>query len=83
MALLDRYNLAAFMVGHTHEASVQRYKGHRIYQVNNAWPDDDGSASFAVLSIKGKKVSIRTVQVLDGDGHYRWVKPTVETTLLK
>lgn len=83
MALLDRYNLAAFMVGHTHEASVQRYKGHRIYQVNNAWPDNDGPASFAVLSIKGKKVNIRTVQVLDGDGHYRWVKPTVETTLLK
>lgn len=39
--LLEQYNLAAFLVGHTHEASIQTYRGHDIYQVNNAWPDED------------------------------------------
>lgn len=71
--ILEQYNLAAFFVGHTHEASVQHYRGHEIHQVNNAWRDSDGNASFDVLTIKGKKVSVDTYEVIDGNGNFQKV----------
>lgn len=71
--ILDQYNLAAFFVGHTHEASVQHYRDTPIYQVNNAWRDSDGPASFDVLHIDGNKVSVDTYEVLDDEGHTRRV----------
>lgn len=67
--ILDKYNLAAFFVGHTHEQSVQHYRGYDIHQVNNAWRDSDGNASFDVLRIDGKKVEVDTYEVLDDEGH--------------
>lgn len=79
--LLDRYRLAAFFVGHTHEASVQTYHGHHIYQVNNAWPDDDGPASFALLKIKGTEMDIETVKVLDAKGNIRISRPKLHSTI--
>lgn len=81
--LLDRYRLAAFLVGHTHEASIQKYRGHHIYQVNNAWPDEDGPASFALLKICGDEVDIQTVNVLDGKGTIRIGAPELHTTIKK
>ena len=75
--MLGNYNLAAFFVGHTHESSVQEYKGMRVCQVNNAWNDDDGPASFAVLHIKGKNVTVDTYEVLDDKGTTRLVKPSL------
>ncbi|WP_321479915.1 metallophosphoesterase [uncultured Bacteroides sp.] len=73
--LLDQYNLAAFFVGHTHTASIQHYRGHAIYQVNNAWKDDDGNGSFAVMRIKGNALSISTCRWTDGEGHFEVVAP--------
>lgn len=73
--LLDQYNLAAFLVGHTHEASIQHYRGHDIYQVNNAWPDEDGNGSFAVVRIKGNNVVIATCRWTDNQGNYEVVAP--------
>ena len=60
-------------MGHTHEASIQHYRGHEIHQVNNAWRDSDGNASFDVLTIKGKKVSVDTYEVIDGNGNFQKV----------
>lgn len=81
--LLEQYNLAAFLVGHTHEASIQTYRGHEIYQVNNAWPDEDGSGSFAVVRIQGNKVVIATCRWTDDQGNYEVVPPFYVKTLNK
>lgn len=69
MKLLRQYRLAGFFVGHTHSASVEVYDGCPIVQVNNAWNDGDGKASFDVLSIKGDKVTVETYEVLDNLGN--------------
>lgn len=73
--ILEQYNLAAFLVGHTHEASLQTYRGHTIYQVNNAWPDEDGNGSFAVVRIKNDTIAIATCRWTDGNGNYEIVGP--------
>ena len=79
--ILDRYNVAAFLVGHTHEPSVQHYRGYPIYQVNNAWPDEDGNGSFAVLKIKGNKVGIAHCRWTDDKGNYEVAPPFQYETL--
>ena len=79
--LLDEYNLAAFFVGHTHVPSVQTYRGYPIYQVNNAWPDDDGNGSFAVLNIKGDRVRVASCRWTDGEGNFEVVEPFLDETL--
>jgi cytolysin (calcineurin-like family phosphatase) len=81
--LLDHYKLAAFFVGHTHKASLQYYRGCTIYQINNAWRDDDGNGSFAVMQIKGKIVSIATCRWIDDKGHFEVVEPCENKILLK
>ncbi len=73
--ILDQYNVAAFLVGHTHTASLQHYRGYPIYQVNNAWPDKDGNGSFAVLRIKGNAVSIASCRWTDDKGNFKVVAP--------
>ncbi len=79
--LLEHYNLAAFFVGHTHKASIQHYRGHDIYQVNNAWKDDDGNGSFAILHLKGRALSISTCRWKDGKGHFEMVAPYINKIL--
>ena len=78
--ILAPYNLAAFFVGHTHEASIQHYRGIPIYQVNNAWRDSDGNASFDVLKIRGNNVTVETYEVLDDQGTTRLVQPVATQT---
>lgn len=73
--LLEQYNLAAFFVGHTHTASIEHYRGHAIYQVNNAWKDDDGNGSFAVMRIKKNALSIATCRWIDDKGHFEVIGP--------
>lgn len=73
--LLNSYNVAAFLVGHTHAASLQHYRGYPIYQVNNAWPDKDGNGSFAVLRIKGDKVAVASCRWIDDKGGFEVVPP--------
>lgn len=79
--LLEQYNVAAFFVGHTHEAMLCKYRGIPIYQVNNAWKDDDGNGSFAVLKISGDSVSVATCRWLDGEGNIETVGPVLERVL--
>lgn len=79
--VLDRYNLAAFLVGHTHEPSIQKYRSHKIYQVNNAWPDEDGKGSFAVVRLKGDNIVIATCRWTDGEGNYEVVGPYYSKSL--
>ncbi len=79
--LLDRYNVAAFLVGHTHEPSLRHYRGYPIYQVNNAWPDEDGNGSFAVLRIKDNAVAAATCRWTDDAGHFEVVGPYLNDTL--
>ena len=81
--LFDKYNLVAFFVGHTHTASLQHYRGYTIYQVNNAWKDDDGNGSFAVMRIRKDSLSIATCSVYDGKGHFEVVSPFINKKILK
>ena len=66
--ILKQYNLAAFFVGHTHSASLQYYRGCPVVQVNNAWKDDDGRASFVLLEIDGNRSCVTNYEVMDGNG---------------
>lgn len=79
--LLDQYNIAAFLVGHTHNPSLEHYRGYPIYQVNNAWPDEDGNGAFAVLRIKGDAVSVSSCRWKDGEGNFEVVGPYQNDTL--
>ncbi len=79
--ILDQYNIAAFLVGHTHEASLQYYRGYPIYQVNNAWPDKDGNGSFAVLRIKENAISVASCRWTDNKGNFEVVGPYLSDTL--
>lgn len=79
--LLDEYNVAAFLVGHTHTPSLQYYRGYPIYQVNNAWPDEDGNGAFAVVRIRDKKVEIASCRWTDDKGNFEVVGPFMNDTL--
>lgn len=81
MSLLRQYRLAGFFVGHTHSASVEIYDGCPIVQVNNAWDDSDGKASFALLSIKGDKVTVENYEVLDNKGNSRKLQPQMNMNI--
>lgn len=79
--VLRPYRLAAFLVGHTHQWSVQQYAGVPVVQVNNAWADGDGPISFCLLKIKGDDVTIETYNVLDEEGHIRRVALQLNQTV--
>jgi len=81
--LLDQYNLQAVFVGHTHQASLQKYAGHTIYQINNAWRDNDGNGSFAVLHITDDSLQVSTCQWTDDQGHAVLVNPSITKKLNK
>ena len=36
-----------------------------------SYTDEDGNASFDVLQIKGKRVTVETYEVLDGNGNFK------------
>lgn len=73
--ILEPYNIKGFFVGHTHTASVQNYRGIPIYQVNNAWPDGRGKASFAVARIAGNQLSVVNCQWIDSVGTHETTAP--------
>lgn len=79
--LLDKYNVAAFLVGHTHTPSLHYYRGYPIYQVNNAWPDEDGNGAFAVVRIRDKKVEIASCRWTDDKGNFEVVGPFLNDAL--
>ncbi len=74
-SLLKGYNLAGFFVGHAHSATLQYFKGTPVFQVNNAWGDTDGKASFALVNIKGNKVTIKNYRVEDKEGNITMEQP--------
>ncbi|MBQ8047331.1 MAG: metallophosphoesterase [Prevotella sp.] len=80
---LQPYRLAAFLVGHTHQWSVQQYYGLSILQVNNAWYDTDGPASVCLLKIKGDDVTIETYAVLAEGKVLQRLEPTLHQTVAK
>lgn len=73
--ILDGYNVVGFFVGHTHNPSVQSYRGYTIFQVNNAWPDEDGNGSFAVARLKGNRFAVATCRWTDDKGNFEVVAP--------
>lgn len=73
--LLDKYNVVGFFVGHTHEPSIEHYRGYPVFQVNNAWPDEDGNGSFAIARIRGNDFAVATCRWTDGEGDYEIVGP--------
>lgn len=75
--ILDKYNVVGFFVGHTHAPSVQTYRGYSIYQVNNAWPDEDGKGSFAVARIKGNDFAVVNCRWLDNKGNFEIIPPYI------
>ena len=77
LSLLGKYNLAAFFVGHTHQASLQYFRGCPVFQVNNAWKDGDGEGSFVLLRVKGDDVTIENCEVLDGNGTTKVLQPVL------
>lgn len=79
--LLDHYNVAAFLVGHTHTSSLQTYRGYPVYQVNNAWPDEDGNGSFAVLRIRDRVVDVASCRWTDNQGNFEVTGPYQHDTL--
>lgn len=81
--LFSHYNLQAVFVGHTHEASLQRYAGHTIYQINNAWKDNDGNGSFAILHMTSDSLKISTCKWVDNQGHSVLVTPYISKRLKK
>ena len=79
--ILDGYNVVGFFVGHTHNPSVQSYRGYTIFQVNNAWPDEDGNGSFAVARLKGGHFAVATCRWTDDKGNFEVVAPfQIDTT---
>lgn len=79
--ILEQYNIAAFFVGHSHKAQICKYRGIPIYQVNNAWRDEDGNGSFAILRINDDSVSVASCRWLDGEGNIETVGPVLERVL--
>ena len=77
--LLDKHNLKGFFVGHTHNPSIEHYRGHTIFQVNNAWPDEDGNGSFAIARLKGEEFGVATCRWTDGEGNFEVVGPYINT----
>ena len=81
--LFDNYNLQAVFVGHTHQVSLQKYAGYTIYQVNNAWKDNDGNGSFAILHITNDSLQISTCKWIDDLGHTVLEAPSISKSLTK
>ncbi len=79
--LLDGYNIAAFFAGHTHTAMMPAYRGYPVYQVNNAWKDEDGNGSFAVLCVKGDRVMVASCRWKNGEGELETVEPVLNREL--
>ena len=75
--LLDQYNVVGFFVGHTHVPSIESYRGYTIFQVNNAWPDEDGNGSFAVARLKGNTFAVATCRWTDGEGNFEVIAPYI------
>lgn len=73
--ILEPYNVKAMFVGHTHESSVQEHRGVKIYQVNNAWPDQSGKASFCVARLKNNNMSMVNCQWTDSLGTFELTDP--------
>lgn len=57
------------------------YRGYPVYQVNNAWKDEDGNGSFAVLRIKGDRVTVVSCRWKNGEGELETVEPVLNREL--
>ncbi|MGD8778020.1 MAG: metallophosphoesterase [Ignavibacteria bacterium] len=75
-SVIKDYNIVAIINGHIHEAENFKWKGINIFQVNNAWPDDDGNGSFLICKITAKYMDVVTCRWKDGNGNVELVEPS-------
>lgn len=76
--VLDGYEVAAILAGHTHFAMTYQWKGMDVIQANNAKAEidqgnEDGNGSFAVMRIGDFGIWMVTCRWLDGDGNFEMV----------
>lgn len=72
---IKKYNIVGIFVGHNHFAENIIWKGINVFQVNNAWPDDDGNGSFAVCKITNNYMDVVTCRWKDGQGNVELIAP--------
>ncbi len=73
--VLKGYNVIGIFVGHNHFAENLNWEGTPVFQVNNAWKDEDGNGSFAVCHITDKFMDVVTCRWKDGEGNVDLVVP--------
>ena len=66
--ILEQYNLAAFFVGYTPDATVQRYRDVAIHQMPNMGCEVADRPLFDVLQIKGRRVTVERFAIVDSEG---------------
>lgn len=75
LTTIKEYNIIGIFVGHNHVAENFKWNGIDIFQVNNAWPDSDGSGSFLICKITDQNMDAVTCRWKDGDGNVELVAP--------
>lgn len=73
--VIQDYNIIGIFVGHNHFAENLEWEGIPIFQVNNAWKDDDGNGSFAICRITDESINVITCRWKDGNGNVELVAP--------
>lgn len=73
--VIDGYNIIGIFAGHNHFAEIIDWDGIPVFQINNAWKDDDSEGSFAACRITGNQFELVTCRVLDGEGTIKLSAP--------
>lgn len=73
--VLKNYNVIALFTGHSHYADIQKWHDIDVFQVNNAWPDNDGNGSFFICNIDENYINIMTCRWKNGEGDVEFVEP--------
>lgn len=73
--VLKDYNVIGIFTGHNHFAENLMWNDIPVFQVNNAWKDDDGNGSFAVCHITDEYFDVVTCRWKDGKGNAELISP--------
>ncbi|MBI1938322.1 MAG: metallophosphoesterase [Ignavibacteriales bacterium] len=73
--VLKDYNVVGIFTGHNHFAENLKWGEIPVFQVNNAWKDEDGNGSFAVCHVTDEYIDIVTCRWKDGEGNAEFVFP--------
>lgn len=69
------YNIIGIFVGHNHVAENLTWKGIDVFQVNNAWPDNDGNGSFSICKITDSYIDVVTCRWKNEKGDVELIAP--------